>query len=77
MYSEKRICYYLFDNDSHYCIGKLKEDIQSYEESAVWNNINAVKNKNVYIVDRSLFAQDAPIATMYGIDIVVDLLKDK
>lgn len=54
-----------------------EEFLKSYEESAVWKNINAVKNKNIYIVDRSLFAQDAPIATMYGIDIVVDLLKDK
>ncbi|WP_196426703.1 iron-siderophore ABC transporter substrate-binding protein [Lysinibacillus cavernae] len=53
------------------------EFLKSYEESAVWKNINAVKNGNIYIVDRSLFAQDAPIATMYGIDVVVDILKDK
>ncbi len=54
-----------------------EEELKAYEDSSVWNSIAAVKNGNVYIVDRSLFAQDAPLATIYGIDQVVDILKDK
>ncbi|MEG0258637.1 MAG: iron-siderophore ABC transporter substrate-binding protein [Lysinibacillus sp.] len=54
-----------------------EDGLKELEKSSVWNSIPAVKNGNIYIVDRSLFAQDAPLATMYGIDKVVDILKDK
>lgn len=54
-----------------------EDALKAYENNNVWKNINAVKNGNVYVVDRSLFAQDAPIATMYGVDVVVELLENK
>ncbi len=39
----------------------------------VWDSINAVKNDRVFIVDRSWFAREAPVATDYGIDAIVDI----
>jgi iron complex transport system substrate-binding protein len=45
-----------------------------YRTNAVWNAISAAKNGHVYIHDASAFAQNAPIATLYGIDYVVNTL---
>jgi iron complex transport system substrate-binding protein len=66
---------FIFLDKSGYTVAG--DALKGFEKNSVWNNINAVKNGNVYIVDRSLFAQDAPIATIYGIDQVVEILKDK
>jgi iron complex transport system substrate-binding protein len=51
-----------------------ESDLSTYTDNSVWNSISAVKNGNVHILDLSAFAQDAPIATEYGVDVVVDIL---
>lgn len=66
---------FIFLDKSGQTVGE--DTLKAYEANAVWKEINAVKKGNIYIVDRSLFAQDAPIATNYGIDQVVTILKDK
>lgn len=68
---------FIFLDKSEHGQTVAEDELKELEKSAVWKNIPAVKNGNVYIVDRSLFAQDAPLATMYGIDQVVNILKDK
>ncbi len=51
------------------------EALKEYTTSKVWNNISAVKNNHVFIVDRSWFAREAPVATDYGIDALLEIFK--
>ncbi len=48
--------------------------LEELEGNAVWNTISAVKNGNIYVTDRSIFAFNAPISTQYGADFLVDKL---
>lgn len=54
--------------------GDAAEYIGQLERSSVWNNLSAVKNGNVYKIDRSIFGFNAPIATQFGVKFVVSTL---
>ncbi len=40
--------------------------------NSVWSSITAVRENNIYLTDRSVFAFNSPIATQYGISLVVE-----
>lgn len=48
--------------------------LEELKSNSVWNAISAIKNGNLYLTDRSIFAFNAPIATQYGVSFVVDHL---
>lgn len=54
--------------------GDAAEYVGQLENSSVWNNLTAVKNGNVYKIDRSIFGFNAPIATQFGVQFVVNTL---
>lgn len=54
--------------------GDAAEYITQLEENPVWKNMDAVKNNQIYKIDRSIFGFNAPIATQFGVKFVVDSL---
>lgn len=55
------------DDATQQWLDELKND-------KLWSSISAVKNGNLYMTDRSIFAFNAPIATQYGVNLVADKL---
>lgn len=53
-----------------------EEMLKNNTDNAVWNKINAIKNNRVFVVDRSWFAREAPIATDFGIDAILDIFAE-
>ncbi|THF77086.1 iron-siderophore ABC transporter substrate-binding protein [Cohnella fermenti] len=50
--------------------------LDGLKNDKVWSSISAVKNGNLYMTDRSIFAFNAPIATQYGVNLVAGRLTD-
>jgi iron complex transport system substrate-binding protein len=48
--------------------------IEELNSNSVWNSLKAVKNNNVYLIDRSAYS-GGPLAIRYGIDAILESLK--
>ena len=53
---------------------KDQQDLEELATSAVWNSLTAVKNDNVYLLDRSAFS-GGPLAAEYGVNALIDILE--
>ncbi|WP_313339794.1 ABC transporter substrate-binding protein [Sedimentibacter sp.] len=48
--------------------------IEELSNNSVWNSLEAVKNNNVHLIDRSAFS-GGPLSISYGIDAILEALK--
>ncbi len=50
--------------------------LEELKSNTVWATISAVKNDNIYVTDRSIFAFNAPISTQYGAAFLAEKLAE-
>ena len=48
--------------------------IEELKNNSVWNSLEAVKNNNVHLIDRSTYS-GGPLSISYGVDAILDALK--